>query len=55
MAESDFKDKEFKDRLDKWQYRIFQIMLFVVFCTWVFKHLDDDLHVSEKVLHLLGY
>ena len=50
-----FNDKEFKDRLDSWQYRIFQLMLFIIFCAWVLKHLDEDLNLTARLARLLGF
>lgn len=55
MADNDFKDKEFKDRLDSWQYRIFQLLLFTVFCIWVLKNLDEEIHLSANVRAWLAW
>ena len=48
-------DINFKDPFDMWQYRIFKIVLFILFLATVYKILDHELHITHFIYSIMGY
>jgi hypothetical protein len=47
-------DMNFKDPLDMWQYRIFRILLFILFLATVYKILDHEFHLTRLIYSIMG-
>ena len=43
-----------KDSFDDWQYRIFRIVLFILFLAAAYRLLDSELHLSRLISGMLG-
>jgi len=42
-------NRERLDFLDDWQYRIFKVIVFVIFVVYSLQFLDDKIHVSKAL------
>jgi hypothetical protein len=43
------------DFLDEWQYRIFKVIVFVVFIVYSLEFLDDKTHISTAIVAVWRY
>jgi hypothetical protein len=43
-----------KAPLEQWQYRIFQIVLFILFLATAYKLLDSELHLTRFFHSIMG-
>lgn len=48
-------DRERLDFLDDWQYRIFKVIVFIIFVVYSLQFLDDKIHLSKPLAALWRY
>jgi hypothetical protein len=48
-------NRERLDFLDDWQYRIFKVIVFIIFVVYSLQFLDDKIHVSKPLEAIWRY
>lgn len=46
---------DFKDTLERWQDRIFKVVLFILFLAAAYKLLDSELHLTRVIYLITGH
>jgi len=54
-SRQDSNNQRNQDPLDRWQYRIFRIVLFIIAIWAMWKFLNEHVPIAKDISHILGW